>query len=124
MVEEGGRERERGALRTLARDGLAACDTGGLAALRGAAHDVDDVGELDGLVYVVGHHQRRGAAGIDHVEKPLVHVRLGERIERGEGLVQEHELAREQVAAEQRGALAHAAGKLGGPAILGALQAK
>lgn len=100
MVEESGRERERGALRTLACHGLAAYDMSGLAALRGPAHDVDNVRELDSLVYVVGHHQRRGAAGIDHVEKPLVHVCLGKRIERGKGLVQEHELAREQVAAE------------------------
>ena len=76
MVEELAAERELGPGGARAIDGLAADDAGRLAALRGPAHDVDDVRELDSLVYVVGHHQRRGAAGIDHVEKPLVFANI------------------------------------------------
>ena len=76
------------------------------------------VGEVERLLDVVGDQDHGPRLGRQRLGQPLLHLGAGDRVERGERLVQQqHGLAGEQ-RAEERDPLAHAAGQLRRPRAL------
>ena len=80
-------------------------------AARARAHHVHLVGEIDRLLDVMGDEQHRLAEVAPQLHQPFLHLQLGLRIERAERLVQQNDVGVEQERAQQRRALAHAAGE-------------
>lgn len=75
--------------------------------LRISAHDVDRIGQRDGLIDIMRHNQCGRAHAFGNVEKPCVHISLSKGIERRKWLIEQHEFLREQICAQQCGTLAH-----------------
>ena len=86
-------------------------------------HQHDAVGEIDRLVDVVGDHEH-GLAGLQADAAHLVlQGAAGERVERRERLVHQHDLRLDRERARDADALLHAAGELGRALVLGAGEA-
>ncbi len=74
-------------------------------------HHVHLVGEVDRLFDVMGDEHHGLAEIAPQSQQPFLHLQLGLRIERAERLVQQDDVGVEQQRAQQRRALAHAAGE-------------
>ena len=86
-------------------------------------HQENLVGEIDRLIDVVGDHER-GLAGLQANAAHLVLQRAaGQRVERRERLVHQHDLWRDRERARDADALLHAAGQFRRTLVLGAGQA-
>ena len=92
-------------------------------AARARRHDMHLVGEINRLFHVVGDEHHRLAEIGPQPEQPFLHVELGLRVERAERLVEQDDIGIEQQRAQQRRALAHAAGQRGGIVVLEAAEA-
>src|SRR5215469_14475499 len=83
-------------------------------------HQYHAVGEIDRLVDIVGDHEH-GLAGLEADAPHLVLQRAaGERVERGERLVHQHDLRLDRERPRDADALFHAAGELCRSLVLGA----
>ena len=86
-------------------------------------HEQDAVGEQDGLVDVVGDHER-GLPGVaDQAQHLVLQGAAGEGVERAEGLVHQEEGGLDGQGAGDADALLHAARELGRLAVGGVAQA-
>jgi hypothetical protein len=74
-------------------------------------HQGDAVGHEHGFLGVVRHHQRRDAAGLEHVEGVVAHLVAEAGVEGGEGLVQKERLRAGRQGAGQRHPLLLPAGE-------------
>jgi len=92
---------------------------------RGPRREHDDpVGEVERLLDVVGDEDDRARVGVEGCRQPSLHLGAGDRVERGEGLVEdEHRLAGDE-RAQEGDPLAHPARELGRPGALEAGQAE
>ena len=81
------------------------------------AHDQDAVGERDRLVDVVGDEQHRGMVLPAQLADQVVHPDPGDRVQRGERLVEQDQLRFGHQGARQRHALRLTARKLFGPGL-------
>src|SRR5262252_4276419 len=75
------------------------------------SHHVDLVGEIDCFLDVMGDEQHGLAEVAPELHQPFLHLELGLGVERPERLIQQYDVGVEQQGAQQRGALAHAAGQ-------------
>jgi hypothetical protein len=96
---------DRGAGRAL----RAGCDG------RFLAEQDDAVGQLQGLVDVVGDEQHRGGGRGVHVEQQVLHLEPGEGIQGAERFVEQEHTGVPGQGTGQGGALGHATGDGGGP---------
>ena len=93
-------------------------------AARARRHHDHAVGQVERLLDVVGHEQRRARLRLERLGEPRLHLRAGERVERGEGLVEQQQRPAGEERAQEGDALAHAAGELVGGRALEARQAE
>ena len=98
-------------------------DGGALAVASAAAEHDDPVGQLEGLVDVVGDQQHRGGLGLVDVQEQVLHLHPGQGVQRAERLVEQQDAGVAGQGPGQRGALGHAAGDLAGPVLGEAVQA-
>ena len=90
---------------------------------RAVGHQHDAVGEIDRLVDVMRDHEH-GLSGLDADAADLVlQGAAGERVERRERLVHQHDLRLDRQGARDADALLHAAGQFRRPLLLGAGEA-
>ena len=75
-------------------------------------HDGDLVGELDQQREVVGYEEGRESEPVTEPHQLLEDLPLGDHVEGGRGLVQDHDLGLQREGHGDHGALAHAAGEL------------
>src|SRR5690606_25782269 len=90
---------------------------GGNHARGSLAEDDDAVGELEGLVDIVGDEHDGLLMVLADLEQEVLHAQPGERIERGEGLIEEEHIRLCSQATREPHALGHAAGELVRPGI-------
>ena len=87
-------------------------------------HHHDPVPQHHRLLDVVGDQDHRSRLGLEHVPEPALHLLAGDRVERGERLVEGQDgLAGEQ-RAQERHALAHAPRQLRRPGAFEAVQSE
>jgi len=84
----------------------------------------DPVGQVEGLLDVVGDEQHGTAVGQPYLLQPRVHLPPRDRVERPERLIEQQHLPVEQERPQERQPLAHATGELHRPGVLEAGQAE
>ena len=96
--------------RLAARIGQIDGDDLGEASGTGGHHD-HAVGEIDGLVDVVGDEHHRPSLAIPRIEQLILHLNAGQRVERAERLVHQQNGRVDRIGAGDGATLLHAAGE-------------
>ena len=86
------------------------------------AHHDDPVGERDGFIDVVGDEQHGRVVLAAQRAHQIMHPQPGDRVQRGERLVEQHQLRLRDQRAGQRDPLRLSTGKLLGPSLFAARQ--